>query len=53
LEQFAQRRQPDWNIPRIQIIFDFVSAVVFFMSVAVILFSAFHHPTLTTPSSRP
>jgi hypothetical protein len=39
LELFIQRRQPNWNIPIIQIVFNYISAISFFASLAVIFFN--------------
>jgi len=37
LEEFTQRRQPDWHIPKIQIVFNYVSAISFFVVLGIIL----------------
>jgi len=37
LRQFIERHQPDWNIPRLQIIFNYVSAISFLITCGIIL----------------
>jgi len=41
LDQFTQRRQPDWKIPRIQIAMNVISGISFFISLTVILLNIF------------
>lgn len=42
LEEFTQRRQPNWHIPMLQIVFNYVSALSFFIAVGIILAGLFH-----------
>lgn len=53
LEQFLQRRQPDWHIPAIQIVCDYVSVITFFLCLAVILFHLFQATHTRYSPSKP
>jgi hypothetical protein len=40
LDDFTQRKQPDWHIPQVQIVLDDVSALSFFSAVFIVLLTA-------------
>jgi hypothetical protein len=40
LEQFTQRRQPDWKIPQIHIVINTISGISFLIAIAIVLLYA-------------